>query len=351
MIELIHGGDWAGYQEEYGVQPLDFSANISPLGIPEGVKRAVIKALDGADRYPDPLCRALRGELAEEHCLEPQNILCGNGAADLIDRLVLAKQPKSALVTAPTFAEYERALTTAGCKVKQFILRKETGFAITEELLESIVPGLDLLFLCEPNNPTGRTTQRDLLIRILERCAVCGTFLVVDECFNEFLDDPSAHTLKEKISRYPNLLILKAFTKWYAMAGIRLGYALCGDSVLLEKMRLCGQPWAVSTLAQAAGMAALEEKEYGAELRKIITVQRPRLKQELSDMGCNVCPGEANYLLFFCRDFELTQKLRTRGILLRGCENYAGLGAGWYRAAVRTERENTVFLQAVREAL
>lgn len=194
-MELTHGGDWAGYAAQYGGMPLDFSANVSPLGLPQGVRQAVARALDGADRYPDPLCRALRKKLSGTLGVPPQSILCGNGAADLIFRLALAEKPKRALVTAPTFAEYEQALAVAGCTADRFFLREEEGFAVTEALLERIEPGLDILFLCEPNNPTGRTTPRALLLRILERCAACGTRLVVDECFNEFLDDPAAHTL------------------------------------------------------------------------------------------------------------------------------------------------------------
>lgn len=188
-MELTHGGDWAGYAAQYGGMPLDFSANVSPLGLPQGVRQAVARALDGADRYPDPLCRALRKKLSGTLGVPPQSILCGNGAADLIFRLALAEKPKRALVTAPTFAEYEQALAVAGCTADRFFLREEEGFAVTEALLERIEPGLDILFLCEPNNPTGRTTPRALLLRILERCAACGTRLVVDECFNEFLDD------------------------------------------------------------------------------------------------------------------------------------------------------------------
>ena len=165
-MELTHGGDWAGYAAQYGGMPLDFSANVSPLGLPQGVRQAVARALDGADRYPDPLCRALRKKLSGTLGVPPQSILCGNGAADLIFRLALAEKPKRALVTAPTFAEYEQALVVAGCTADRFFLREEEGFAVTEALLERIEPGLDILFLCEPNNPTGRTTPRALLLRI-----------------------------------------------------------------------------------------------------------------------------------------------------------------------------------------
>lgn len=350
-MELIHGGDWAGYKAEYGALPLDFSANISPLGLPDGVKKAIIGALDGADRYPDPLCRELRSGLARAHGLPEEYILCAPGAADLIFRLALAKKPRRGLVTAPTFAEYEQALVQAGCKVERFYLKDTDDFEVTEEILERIEPGLDILFLCEPNNPTGRTTEYGLLRKILEKCVQCGTLLAVDECFGEFLDKPGRHTMQSELAGCKNLIILKAFTKWYAMAGIRLGYALCGDIDLLDAMSRCGQPWGVSSLAQAAGAAALKENGYGRRLRELIAEQRPVLQSGLEALGCRVVPGEANYLLFYHNDENLAPKLRDKGVLLRDCSNYHGLRAGWYRAAVRTEGENQVFLQKIGEVL
>ena len=167
-MEVRHGGDWAGFQARYGRAPLDFSANISPLGLPEGVRRAAAAALEEADRYPDPRCRVLRAKLGERHRLSPEHILCGNGAADLIFRLALAKRPRRALVTAPTFGEYERALETVGAAVERFTLSPAEDFRVTESLLGAITPGLDLLILCEPNNPTGQATDRALLLEILE---------------------------------------------------------------------------------------------------------------------------------------------------------------------------------------
>lgn len=350
-MQLIHGGDWAGYQTEYSKMPLDFSANVSPLGLPEGIQQAIIQALPMADRYPDPLCRALREKLAQLHHLPSEMVLCGNGAADLIFRLVLAARPKTVLLTAPTFAEYAQALKLVDCNTQYFVLQQETKFAVTEEILEHITPELDMLFLCEPNNPTGRTTDSKLLHRILLRCADTGTRLIIDECFNEFLENPAAHTLIRKLTDYPNLVILKAFTKWYAMAGVRLGYILCKDTILLDAMSRSGQPWSVSTLAQAAGLAALEETAYSTELKALINIQRPHLKAGLQKLGCKVIPGEANYLLFCHPDTELAGKLRTHGILLRDCANYRGLGPGWYRTAVRTRAENDIFLHTMKEVL
>ena len=242
---LIHGGDWAGFEAQYGRPPLDFSANVSPLGLPESVRRAVEASLPHADRYPDPLCRALTGALAQTEGLPAAWLLCGAGAADLIYRLVLALRPARALVCAPTFAEYGEALTLAGCELLRCPLTAEQGFAVPEAILEAIAPGVELVFLCEPNNPTGRTTPRPLLDRILARCQSVGARLVVDECFNEFLDDPAAHTMKGRLSGCENLLILNAFTKIYAMAGLRLGWCACSDEALLARMAKAGPPWAV----------------------------------------------------------------------------------------------------------
>lgn len=350
-MALLHGGDWAGYQKEYGDLPLDFSANISPLGLPEGVKAAIIAALSQADRYPDPLCRTLCGKLAEYYGVAPHNILCGNGAADLLFRLTLAKHPRTALITSPTFAEYQRALELAGCEVRFYLLSPENDFLVTDHILRQLTPELEMLILCEPNNPTGKTTPRPLLKKILQTCETNNTLLVMDECFNDLLDEPEKHSLQDEVTAHGNLLLLKAFTKSYAMAGIRLGYALCGNPALLETMRRAGQPWAVSVLAQAAGLAALEETDYSAQLHTLLREERPRLKRGLEQLGCAVTPGEANYLLFYHRDTELVDKLRRKGILLRDCANYAGLFPGYYRAAVRTKTENDRLLQALREVL
>lgn len=347
---LVHGGDWAGYTEEYGSQPLDFSANVSPLGVPDGIKQAIAAAAETADRYPDPLCRALCREIAAHEQVLPSNVLCGNGAADLIFRAVWAKKPKNALITAPTFAEYEAALVSCGCQVEYHILTEEKGFCLDETFLKAITPNVDMVFLCEPNNPTGIASPRELLLRIAQKCADCGALLMLDECFGDFLENGAEHTLKNAMEQFPNLVILKAFTKLYAMAGVRLGYALSSNQALLDEMQQTGQPWAVSSLAQAAGMAALQETAYVKKVRQMISQERPWLKQQLEQLGLKVLPGQANYLLFYCTT-PLIQPLRQKGVLLRSCSNYHGLSEHWYRTAVRTHEENVRLIQALNEVI
>lgn len=349
-MELVHGGDWAGYRAEFGCDALDFSANVSPLGLPAGVAAAITNALPTADRYPDPLCRELRAALAGAEGVPADWILCGNGAADLIFRLALAVRPRRALLPAPTFAEYEAALQTVGCAVQRVFLREENEFAVTEEFIDAVTPETDIVFLCQPNNPTGQVTPPALVERLVRRCAECGAVLVVDECFLDFLPDRDAWTAKQLLRDTPQLIILKAFTKLYAMAGVRLGYALCGDAALLEKMRGAGQPWAVSSLAQAAGLAALQETAYAGAVRALIAEQRPRVAAGLRALGLRVMDGQANYLLFRATP-DFGEKLRRRGAVVRSCANYPGLDAAWYRTAVRTAEENTRLLQIMGEIL
>ena len=349
-MELVHGGDWAGYRAEFGCDALDFSANVSPLGLPAGVAAAITNALPTADRYPDPLCRELRAALAGAEGVPADWILCGNGAADLIFRLALAVRPRRALLPAPTFAEYEAALQTVGCAVQRVFLREENEFAVTEKFIDAVTPETDIVFLCQPNNPTGQVTPPALVERLVRRCAECGAVLVVDECFLDFLPDRDAWTAKQFLRDAPQLIILKAFTKLYAMAGVRLGYALCGDAALLEKMRGAGQPWAVSSLAQAAGLAALQETAYVGAVRALIAEQRPRMAAGLRALGLRVMDGQANYLLFRATP-DFGEKLRRRGAVVRSCANYLGLDAAWYRTAVRTAEENTRLLQIMGEIL
>ena len=346
-MALIHGGDTEGYILAHGGEPLDFSANCNPLGIPESVPAAVLAAASKADRYPDPLCRRLRAAMSQKLGVAADWILCGNGAADLIFRLALSEKPKTALVTAPTFAEYELALSAAGCGVLRFFLEPGADFAVTEELLSWIQPGLGILFLCNPNNPTGLTVAPALLRRILDACHKSGTLLVVDECFNGFLDEPQRHTLKGALPEYDNLLILDAFTKLYGMAGIRLGYCMSCNMPLLERLRDAGQPWAVSSLAQAAGLAALSEDGYVDRARALVQAERAFLKDGLLKLGVGALYGEANYIFFHAEAAALPDRLRDAGILIRDCSNYPGLEKGWWRVAVRPREENLRLLDAL----
>ena len=251
------------------------------------------------------------------------------------------------LLTAPAFAEYEQAAALVGSRIYFYELKEEDQFQIQEDILEQITPDTDLVFLCEPNNPTGQCTKHSLLTAILERCRECSALLVLDECFLEFLPDRKERTLLPYLGQYPNLVILRAFTKLYAMAGVRLGYCVCSDAKRKEQLMESGQPWGVSLLAQEAGVAALSEQAYADRVRKLVEQQRPILVKGLRQAGFTVWEGKANYLLFRSHDATLGKRMEEAGFPMRDCSNYHNLQPGDYRIAVRTEEENRGFLEAL----
>lgn len=345
-----HGGDWKSFCMEYGREPLDFSASLSPLGMPEAVRAAACNAVLHADRYPDPQCRELTRAIAQHSGIPASYILCGNGAAELIFRIVHALRPKRALLTAPTFGEYEIALQSVGCTVDHHLLYEQNNFCLDETVLDAITRQTALLFLCEPNNPTGQISDRQLRLRILEHCQRTNTILIADECFLDFSPMHQKQSLTDQLERYPNLMILHSFTKRYAMAGLRLGYCVTSNEELIRRMQRSGQPWSVSSPAQAAGVAALGEQNYRIALDELICRERNFLQHGLREMGLRVIDSSVNYLLLQAGR-NLCGDLREKGILVRGCGNFQGLDDRWHRIAVRTREENVQLLHALKEIL
>ncbi|MFR3949129.1 MAG: pyridoxal phosphate-dependent aminotransferase [Ruminococcus sp.] len=277
--------------------------------------------------------------MAEYENTKPDQVICGNGAAEVIFSLCRAVNPRRALVPAPTFAEYQQALYSVDCQVEFFLLDGKKGFVLEENFLQALTEEIDIIFLCNPNNPTGLLVEKPLLEKILKRCQELNILMAVDECFLDFVPSPEKYTLKEYLETYDNLFLLKAFTKRYAMAGVRLGYGLCGNKGLLEKMEGVCQPWNVSSMAQAAGLAALQEREYVEKGRQVIFQELAYLKEELTALGYPVYPSRANYV-FFTGPADLYEKLEQKKILIRDCSNYTGLSKGYYRVAVKKHEEN-----------
>lgn len=355
--KLIHGGDVYSAKEQYCMMEnppeiLDFSANINPLGLPEGVKQAIIASVDRFDAYPDPLCRELISALSQFEGVPKEWLICGNGAADIIYRTVNARKPKKAMVLAPTFAEYEEALNTVGCKVVPYELYEKNHYQVGEEFLEALGENLDMLFLCNPNNPTGQLMEKEFLRKVLIRCKSLGILLFVDECFNDFLEKPEAFSVKEYIKEYDNLIILKAFTKIYAMAGLRLGYCITGNGQRIKEIREAGQPWSVSIPAQIAGIQAMEEKEYLLKTKELIEKERVYLCSQLKELGILTFKSNANYIFIkdACpKEKPLHEMLFEKGILLRNCDNYRGLSPGYYRICIKKHEDNLKLIEALRK--
>ncbi len=343
MVISEHGGDI--YSREIS---LDFSANLNPSGMPEGVKTALKNSVSEWENYPDPLCRKLCKALSEYENFPIENIVCGNGAADLIYRLVKAVNPKKVIVTAPTFSEYEKALSENGTEILHYYLSEKYDFAIDKGILNVLDSSTDMIFLCNPNNPTGQYVPKDILKAVAEKCLENDIILVCDECFLSFVTDGKSKSIRHFLNK--NVIILNAFTKIYSMAGLRLGYALFGSTELAETVQKTGQYWSVSTPAQIAGIAALNEKNYIEKTVQLINKERDFLTAELQKFGFRVFKSEANFILFRC-DMPLDELLLREKIAIRNCGNYEGLSDGYFRIAVRNHEENAMLITAIGRCL
>lgn len=353
MKNSTHGGNIYKKAKELGLredQILDYSANISPLGIPAHIKKAMVDAIEGSVNYPDPDCTALREAIGRQDEVEPGAVACGNGGADLLYRLAFGLKPEKVLLPVPAFVEYEEAMTAAGAQMVYEPLDEE--MCLRPDVTERITGDIDLVILCNPNNPTGLLTDRRQVLDILQKAQEMHCRVLVDECFLEICEEEADYTVKPYLKDYPNLMILKSFTKLYAIPGVRLGYLLCGDPAVIARINRAGQAWSVSHIAQCAGVAALEHPEYRAAVVRTVKEERDFMKKELRQLPLCLFDGRANYLFFRTPGVtDLDRRLEARGIMIRNCGNYENLSGDYWRIAVRDHKENVRLLGELRRAL
>lgn len=343
MKKYVHGGAFPESETD-----IDFSVNLNPLGMPENVKEAIANSADKCIRYPDSDCTELTAMIAETEHTEPEQIVCGNGAADLIYRIIMSVKPENAVICVPTFSEYEKALTENNCRIHRYYLHENRDFKMDSDILEMLTADMDMLVLCNPNNPTGRLISPQLLEKISEKCIENHIIILCDECFIDFTSEGNSGSLRCFMSE--QTIILKAFTKLYSMPGIRLGYAIFGSKELAETVRITGQFWSVSVPAQLAGAAALKNLDWINKTVGIVSAERNYLSEELKKSGFKICSSDANFILFYSEK-PLNELLISKRMVLRDCSDFEGLGKGWFRTAVRTHKENVQLINALRECL
>lgn len=349
MYQYVHGG-YAPHQKN--TQLLDFSANINPLGMPDSVRKALAQSIEVSSAYPDPFCAALTRELGKKLQVKKNHILCGNGAAGLLFDLALAVKPRHTLLLAPTFADYAKACTAVGSKLHFYSLEARHNFLVQPDILDLVQAPLDLIIICNPNNPTSCTMDKELLLQLVAKAQKLNIRVLVDECFMDFVSR-GRYSLKAYLELYPNLSILQAFTKMYAMAGVRLGYLLTADTGLLDLCRSSRQDWTVSTPAQYAGLGALAARNFTTKTRAYINRERTYLEKALQPFSAiRVFPSQANYLLLkFPGDWQVVKKLAREGIWVRDCSNYCNLVQGYVRIAIRTHKENVQLIKTLQRIL
>lgn len=339
--KMLHGGDVYRNKISY-----DFSVNGNPLGMPQAVKEALSQAIFHCNRYPDPEQEKLVKALSEKYERKQEETILGNGASELFLAYIHAEQPQKVLLPVPSFAGYVKACQACPCEIIPYHLKKENQFTITQDFLQEMKEEVDCIFLANPNNPVGNCIDKPLLLQILEKAKENHIRVILDECFLEFTDVEKELSMLSCLDNFPQVLLVRAFTKIYGIPGVRLGYGFSTDTFLIKKMKKHLPEWNISLFAQYAGAAALKSDEYVRNTVKEVAKERAFLAEKMKKFGFEVFDARADFI-FFYTDMELYQPLLQQEILIRDCQNYDGLTKGYYRIAVKTHEENLILLQAI----
>jgi threonine-phosphate decarboxylase len=353
-ISKTHGGNIYEAARRYGLdldKIIDFSSNVNPLGPSSQATGAARRALSLVDRYPDPEMAELRRAIGRYFGIKTEQVMCGNGSNAIIHLIPRIFRPKKVLIPVPTFSEYAAAAEYAGAKVVTFPLNERDGFRMDPVEMAFALKGVDMAYLCNPNNPTGQIISKSEMLEIMNYALQQGVKLVVDEAFMDFTESESI--IKEAVHT-SNVICLRAFTKFFGMPGFRVGYAV-SDEATIAALREGQEPWTVAIPSERAAMAALDDWSYIKKTRSLIARERDRLLSALRLLpGVETFPCSANFILFKLTSMDaytLREKLSAQGMLVRDCSTFPGLDGRYIRIAVRTRRENRRLIKSLRAML
>jgi len=353
LFKHLHGGNLERAMEKYGISSekiIDFSANINPLGFSSKTREAIIKNLDRLSHYPDPECKEAKKEISHYFKIDYENIVLGNGSTELIYLIVQTLKPKKALVTIPTFCEYERASNNNNVSINFYKLKEKQEFLLSMDEIILQLEGIDLVFLCNPNNPTGTFLSRQELLILVKEIQRRKIFLVIDEAFIDLQEEESF--IKE-VKNYNHLIIVRSLTKFYGLPGLRLGFTVA-NSKIIEKLEKQKIPWSVNCLAQLVIKDLFQDEAFIYKSKQYILQEKQFLYNELSNIkGLKVYKPSVNFiflkLLGNISSEMLQDRLGQKGILVRDCSNFRGLEKGKFiRIAVRKHKENIILIKELK---
>lgn len=356
MLNRRHGGDVWKHIRNPGRQIIDFSANINPLRLPEIAKRAISKNIDKLVHYPEPESESLKKALASFHGISPDNLIIGNGSIEFIYLIPRALMSRNILIPVPSFSEYEFSSRIQNNSTLFFVNgREDDNFRIDVSAILKLLPKVELVFLCNPNNPTGLLLPPEEMSRLIYASRRYKTTLVMDEAFMDFVPENEKTSLIKESIKNRNILVLRSLTKFFALAGLRLGY-LVGDKNTIGKLSGFQYPWNVNSLAQIAAEAVIKDSEYIKRTELLIMKEKVFLFNNLSRIkGINTYPSNANFILFKLKSkrgaMSLCARLFEKDIVIRSCSNFRGLNDRFFRVAVRKRADNIKLITAIREIL
>lgn len=350
-----HGGNLRWAQERYGFEAdniLDFSTNINPLGPPNGVYQTILENLKCIEHYPDPDCKYLGRALAHRLNIHAKGILVGNGVSELLYLACRSLKLKKVLIPTPSFSEYEKAALANDITREYIYLPAEDDFELPLAQILSNLDRVDALFLCNPNNPVGNVVSLELLHTITEKCRSTNTFLIIDESFLDFVRQNQTKSLIQDAMENRYLIVLYSLTKIYALPGLRLGCLIAKpETIAVMKKKLA--PWTVNSLAQVAGLAALADLSFLERTREFVSKEKEYLYHALKRIkGVRPYYPQANFIMVDISltgldAFQVTEALGARGILVRNCSNFRGLGKTYLRVAVKKREDNQKLITAL----
>ena len=354
MERFQHGGNI--YEEAPpGKEWLDFSANINPLGLPQRAREAILRHVGDLIHYPDPQARELKAAISSRYGVPQEEILLGNGAAELLYLFFARMRFSRVLLPQPSFSDYERAALSAGSRAEYLFLEPERGFSLPLEEICRRIPSADCAVFCNPNNPTGNLLSREDLETSLE-AAKGKTWILVDESFLDFCEDGENRTLRHLVKKYPRLFVLQSLTKFYALPGLRLGFGIASMEAV-KGMEEAKDVWNVNLLAQKAGVEALGDEEYRQTTLQWLSEERAYMEAALGALpGMQVFRPSVNFVLVNVEKtgrnpWAILSAMKERGILLRNCGNYPSLNENYIRMAIRSHEDNLRLMAAWEEVL
>lgn len=353
----LHGGNIRDAFKKYRLKDgnfIDFSASINPLGFPQGIKKEILNNFEIVLHYPDMECRFVKKAISKYSSLPEDNLLIGNGSMELIFLIARALKPKKALIPLPAFSEYETAVNLSAGKCVFLNCSRKSNFEIKVERILKKLKSLDLIFICNPNNPTGFLFDKSSLELLCEECEKKCVYLVIDEVFMDFVAEEKKMSMLKFAAESKYILVLRSLTKFFALPGLRLGY-LAGEKALLKKIASYQPPWSVNSFAQLAGAALLKERAFISRSKQYVFKQGKELFTLLSKIKyINPYPANANFI--FCKilsinfnSARLSDYCGKRGVIIRDCSNFRGLDNSFIRVAVRKEEENARLIKVLKE--
>lgn len=335
-------------EKKIGKTIIKLSANESLWGPSPLVVEAIQNSLAKLKYYPDGAAQELKKALSKLWALPVENFCLGNGADELIQMLATAflNPGDEVVIPTPTFSSYASSVIIVGGKVT-FVPQKELSFKL-EEIVQHLNAHVKMVFLCNPNNPTGTFFSHTELVQFLE-IVPANTVVVLDEAYCHYATDPNFPRSYELLQKYPNLLVLRTFSKVYSLAALRVGYAVAASAIIreLEKTR---QPYNVNTLAQIAVTTALQDEKYLQKVVQETVLEREWLTNELKQRGLTILPSQANFLLVKVNDAsKVSEKLFQEGILVRNTTSF-GLSE-WLRISIGSHQYMEQFVASLDKIL